>query len=323
MMKITKKAKILTASISGISVITMMAVLLIMTPSNLPPNGNTNNPDDPTNSPNDLIVSVPSASDITDGSAEQSSKELMDNDLIQLDVGGNPNNEPSKKTNPSDFVETSNSITSTSTNPTQAIQPKPTSTQQKPPSVGVTIIPDPTEPKDTSPTPDNPEDQASPTGWTPPPPGVGTGELIWEGAENIKIDISPSVETLQRDVGLLVGNNLLNAGYNSIYPNASPRDLVEEAIMNYARTGIITLNPANYGLPEVVGYYNVKLPATGTNVVEAGEYISECMKVDPVFNEKIETVFAIPKDGWLSVYQKDGYFYILFVVVDIGYSSFG
>ena len=99
--------------------------------------------------------------------------------------------------------------------------------------------------------------------------------------------------------------------------------MVEDANRNYARTGIITLNPISYGLPKVVGYYNVRLPATGTNAIEAGEYISEYMKVDPVFNEKIETVFAIPKDGWLSVYQKDGYFYILFVVVNIGYSSFG
>jgi len=322
MMKITKKAKILAASFSGVAVLCIMAALLFMNPSNPLPKGNTNNPDNPVNSSSDLGISFPSIQDTADGSAEQTSKESITKDLIRLDVEGTPENKPINQKNPSDFVETSNSIASTSADSKQTSQPTPTASQQKPPSTDVTITPDSTVSKDTTPISENPTDQTDSTGWTPPPPGVGTGELIWEGAENIPIDISPAVETLQRDVGLLVGNNLLNAGYNTIYPNASPRDLVEDANRNYARTEIITLDPANYGLPKVVGSYNVRLPAVGTNTVEASNYISEYMKSDTVFNDKIKTVFSIPKDGWLSVYQKDGYFYILFAVVDIGYSSY-
>ena len=240
-------------------------------------------------------------------------------DIPLLDVGGDPKKEPLKQIEP----DTSQAGAPNGSSPVATPQTNPTSALQKPPSAGVTIIPDPTQPKDSSPTPDNPADQASPTGWTPPPPGVGTGELIWEGAQNIKIDISPSVETLQRDLGYLVGSKLLDAGYNSIYPNASPRDLTEDANRNYASTGNITLTPESYGLPKVVGCYNARLPATGTNILEAGNFIFEYMKSDPVFNDKIKTVFSIPKDGWLSVYQKDGCFYILYVSVDIGYSSFG
>ena len=98
--------------------------------------------------------------------------------------------------------------------------------------------------------------------------------------------------------------------------------MVEAAIKVYAETGVITLNPANYGLPKLVGYYNAKMPANGANVAEAGDYVAKYMENDPTFNNKVKTTFNVYKDGWLSVYQKGGYFYILFAVVDKGYSSF-
>ena len=314
MRQFLKSKKILLGATAILVAAILVIGVFILLKNNQPSNATFTDPI-PTSSEIDL--KIPSVSSILPEGTKPTIGNQT-NDIPLLNVGGDPKKEPLKQTEPG----TNQTGEPNGTSPVATPQTNPTSPVQKPPSVGVTIIPDPTQPKDTSPTPENPADQASPTGWIPPPPGVGTGELIWEGAENIKIDISPTVETLQRDVGLLVGNNLLNAGYNSIYPNASPRDLVEDANRNYARTGIITINPISYGLPKVVGYYNIRLPATGTNAVEASNYISEYMKSDTVFNDKIKTVFSIPKDGWLSVYQKDGYFYILFVVVDIGYSSY-
>jgi hypothetical protein len=236
-----------------------------------------------------------------------------------LDVSGNPKASASAQNPPAAFTETPDGLVAN-----QGVKPGSTTSipTQKAPSAVVTIIPDTTKPKTTTPAPSNPQDKTDPTGWVPPPPGVGAGALIWEGAENIAINTAKSVETLQRDLGLLVGSLLLEEGYSSLYPNASPRDLTEDANKNYARTGNLVLNPSAYDLPKVVGTYSVKLPATGSNIFEAADFILEFMKSDPKFNEKVRTVFATPKDGWLSVYQKDGYFFILYVAVDIGYSSF-
>ena len=309
MKTILKNKKFLLGAVATLVVVIIISGVFITLKAPRPGNQASS---ESTSASSEMELKIPSISSILpDGTIIPD--ESQTDKIPMLNIGGDPKQEPQNQTG----VTTSQAGTSS-----DAASTAPTSAIQKPPSVSVTTVPDSTVSKDTTPIPENPADQPDATGWTPPPPGVGTGELIWEGAENIIIDISPTIETLQRDVGLIVGNNLLNAGYNSIYPNASPRDLVEDANQNYARTGIITLNPASYGIPKVVGSYNVRLPAAGTNAVEASNYISEYMKSDTVFNEKINTVFSIPKDGWLSVYQKDGYFYILFAVVDIGYSSY-
>lgn len=194
------------------------------------------------------------------------------------------------------------------------------------PSVSVSVTPHGTQSKSTSPTPSKSTGSNYPTnpdGWTPPPPGQGTGSLISSGAESIPINPDSSVETLQCDLGLQVGSNLLQAGYNTLYPNGCPEKMVEDAIKVYADIGKISFNPSKYGLPKLVGYYNAKIPAKGPNVSVAGNYIASYIENDATFKSDLKTIFSVYKDGWLSVYQKGGYFYILFAVVDKGYSNLG
>jgi hypothetical protein len=260
---------------------------------------------------NDIIIKSPILPPNTHSEAQNPIENQNEKAPI-LDVSGNPVSKLPNKTG--SVKPTENPNKTTSSNPSTP----------KPPSADALVTPDGTQPKGDEPNPTNPADQNDPNGWTPPPPGVGTGELISQGAESIKIDINTSIETLQRAVGLQVGSNLLNAGYNTLYPNAgAPQDMVEAAVKNYANTGTVTLNPVSYGLPKIVGHYNIKLTAQGTNVSEAGKYIFEYMKNDKNFNDMVKSTFNVYKDGWLSVYQKDGYFYILFAVIDKGYSSFG
>lgn len=314
-MKFTNKTKTTAATISGVIAIGLIAAIIFSYSGNTIIPGNNIAP---TKSATGLSAVVPPVKDRTEGATAQTQlDETMKNSLI-LDVGGNPKYGESGQINTPAYTETSDGLTANKgTKPGST-----TSSTTRGPSAVVTIIPDATKPKTATPNPSNPQDKSDPTGWVPPQPGEGAGVLIFEGPESIAINTDKSVETLQRDLGLLVGYLLLEEGYNSLYPNASPRDLAEDANKNYARTGNLVLNPSLYDLPKVVGTYSVKLPATGTNSIEAADYISEFMKSDPVFNEKVRTVFATPKDGWLSVYQKDGFFYILYVAVDIGYSSF-
>ncbi|MHB1454212.1 MAG: hypothetical protein ACYCYM_09725 [Saccharofermentanales bacterium] len=319
--KLTKLAtlkKIAGIAITGILAITITALIIAGPLRTATPGGESS---DAVSEPG-YNLDIPSA--VSEGADTDmaNSKELDGDSILQLDLDDRPAAKPTDPAIPADFVEDTDGSVS-STGQSQPAEPSPTATAQKPPSAAVTVVPDSPVPKDTTPVPENPEDRQTADGWTPPPPGEGTGDLIWEGAENIPIDGSAAVEALHRELGFYVGNGLIEAGYTSIYPNASPRDLVEDAARVYARTGNIVLNPASYGLPKVVGYFAVRLPATGSNVVDAGNTIIEYMKSDAVFNQKVQTVFSVTKDGWLSVYQKDGYFFILFVVVDIGYDSFG
>lgn len=331
-MRINNKTKIEIISFIGLVAITITASLLSINPK-IPVYIENSTKSDSANNPNpEMNLIDPTTLDIDDKDPGRNSNDKEDNGLngkdadktlLMLDVEGNPENKSIEITNPSDFVETSDGAISKISEIDTVNQPTPGSTRQNPPTTSVTTVPDSPVVKDTTPITTNPEYKTDSSGWTPPPPGQGTGELIWEGAENIKIDSSTSVETLQTDLGYLVGRELLNAGYNTLYPNASPGKLVDDANMNFARTGIMTLDPASYGLPEVVGYYSAKLPVKGENIVEAGDYIFDYMKSDPIFNDKVRTVFSTPKDGWLSVYQKDGFFYILYAAVNQGYSSYG
>ncbi|MHB8964269.1 MAG: hypothetical protein ACYC5K_14070 [Saccharofermentanales bacterium] len=206
--------------------------------------------------------------------------------------------------------------------PILIIEPDAPVATKTPPSANVTTVPDNPVPTAATPDADNPSDASDPDDWTPPPPGEGIGEQITVGFESIPVDTNSSIEKLQVEVGLQTGTLLLEGGYYTLYPNASPMRLVEDAIVGFARENKIVLNPADYGLPKVVGVYSAVIPAQGTNVLEAADAVFEFMKNDDVFNQKVETVFSEPKDGWLSVYQRNGYFYILYVVVDIGYSGF-
>jgi hypothetical protein len=157
--------------------------------------------------------------------------------------------------------------------------------------------------------------------WTPPPPGQGI-ELISEGYENIPVNIDAWVETLQPDIAAVAGSNLLMAGYDSLYPNAIPvSQMTENAVKRFAETGDVVLKPDVYGLPGLVGYYSARITASGTNAREAGDYIAGYMMADAEFNRMADTVFSIYKDGWIAVYQRDGYFHVLFAVVDKGYSG--
>ena len=156
-----------------------------------------------------------------------------------------------------------------------------------------------------------------------PPADVGTGDLISEGFENEPIDISANVTTLQTSLGFVIGDELLNSGYNTLIPNAgSTKQLVEDAVKIYANTGNVSLNPASYGLPKLIASYNIKIKAQGTNALESGKYIANYIKNDATFNNLVTQKLGIPKDGYVAVYQKDGYFYVLFAVIDKGYSSF-
>lgn len=202
------------------------------------------------------------------------------------------------------------------------IEPEAPAATKTPPSANVTTVPDNPVPTAATPDADNPSDASNPDDWTPPPPGEGTGEQITIGFDSIPVDTNSSIEKLQAEIGLQTGTLLLEGGYYTLYPNASPMRLVEDAIVGFARENKIVLNPADYELPKVVGVYSAVIPAQGTNVLEAADAVYEFLKNDDVFNQKVETFFSEPKDGWLSVYQRNGNFYILYVVVDIGYSGF-
>lgn len=194
------------------------------------------------------------------------------------------------------------------------------------PSVSVSVTQDGTQSKNTSPTPSKSTGSnypSDPDDWAPPAPGEGTGSMISSGTDSIPISTDPSVDTLQLALGLQVGCNLLNAGYNTLYPDGCPETMVEDAAKVYADTGKISLDPSKYGLPKLIGYYNAKTPAKGPNVTAASSYIASYMENDAVFKSDLKTIFSVYKDGWLSVYQKGGYFYILYAVVDKGYSDLG
>ena len=258
-------------------------------------------------------VSVPPITRQTSGASAEK-ENAGSQAAAALDVGGNP-----VKQTAAGGETAANQNGSTGSGSSKS----GTASTAKGPTTTVSQQPDGTQSKTSTANPNNPADGTA-DGWTPPPPGVGTGALIGSGSESVKIDTNPSVETLQRTLGLLVGSQLQNDGYTTLYPNAgSVRDLVESAIQKYADTGAIQLDTSSWGLPSLVGYYNVRVSAQGSNAAEAAIYIADYMEKDFVFNDKVSLVFNVAKDGWLSVYQKDGYFYILFAVVDKGYSSFG
>ena len=306
------KSKLFLSGISIVMVaVTVVSVVLINTSEKIPIASL------PVDSSNRAETSSVSIAPIDEKASYTSSTENETNDEVPsiIDVGGNP------------VKQTGTTTTAVVDGDSKTISSDTHVSTQKPPSVEVNVTSDSTQAKDTEPNPmlsTNSNYPSNPDDWTPPAPGVGTGELISSGFESIKINTDKSVETMQREIGLLVGSKLLNAGYNTLYPNAgAPQDMVEASVKNYANTGTVTLDSASYGLPKIVGYYNIKLTANGANVAEAGNYIFEYMKNDKVFNDKVKSTFTVYKDGWLSVYQKDGYFYILFAVIDKGYSSFG
>ena len=248
---------------------------------------------------------------ITKPSGEVSSEKAKAGaqETAALDVGGNP-------------VKQTAAGGTTATNQNGSVgagaSKSGTASKVSGPSASVTQHPDGTQSKSSTANPNNPADGTA-DGWAPPAPGEGLGPLISEGFESVAVNIDPSVEKLQCEVAFQAGSDLPNAGYNTLYPNGAPDRLVEDAIAVYAKTGVITLNPSSYGLPGLVA----KIPASGSNAKVAGDYVANHMVNDPIFNEKVRTTFNVCKDGWLSVYQKDGFFYILFAVVDKGYSSFG
>jgi len=314
MKKIYANKRFIALGCASLVVIIAVVVMFLMT-SKQPI---TTNPKESTNPTGEVVIKIPTKTPKLPTETKQPLEDQIEKVSI-LDVGGNPNYEPFKQVFPVNSMGGPNSTT-TAITATTAI----TTSTQKPPSIIVTSSPDGTLPKDSEPSPANPTAQNDPNAWTPPAPGEGTGGLIDEGFESIKVNIDKSVETFQPEMGLLVGSELINAGYNTIYPNAgAPRDMVENAVKNYATTGSITLTPTNYGLPKIVGSYNLKLATKGTNVAEASKYVFEYIKNDKLFNDKVKADFKIYKDGWLSVYQKDGYFYIIFAVIDKGYSNMG
>lgn len=230
-----------------------------------------------------------------------------------LDVGGNPGKAPD-----GNAVQGQNKADAG--NDTDAEQGTVTTSAANLPSVKVDVESDGEQPKKAPTT----TTTTANTGWTPPAPGEGTGELISSGLESIPVSSDSSVEQLQPDIGFEVGGKLIDAGYNTLYPDAgTPKDMVEDAVKSYAETGAVKLNSDRYGLPAIVGYYNIKLPVQGANAAEAANYIFNYMKNDAVFNQQVKTVFTKYQDGFLSVYQKGGYFYVLFAVINKGYSNVG
>jgi len=209
---------------------------------------------------------------------------------VDLDVRGNPNNSGGNSDGNSADLGVGN--------------PNGNSTQP-PPSVNVDVATVEFVPKDVQPNPQPPPDEYV---------------VILEKFEDIPVSADKSIKKPQPEIGFIVGANLENAGYNTLFTNAgTPRQMVVEAVKNYADTGRVSLKPADYGLPALVGEYHVKLPVKGTNVKESAKYISDYMRNDRAFNNKVNTVFSQYKDGFLAVYQKDGHFYVLFAVIDKGY----
>ena len=232
-----------------------------------------------------------------DGDSDKKNKaETTDTqNRANLDVGGNSG----------DSTESANGNSSNNT----VVGDSNDNPAQNPPSVDVNVETVGVEPKDAQPEPQ------------PPKPKEGY-EIDIDKYENIPVDCNPSVEESHIAMGLVVGSNLEKAGYYSLYTNAgAPREMVIDAVKNYAYTGNVSLTPSNYSLPALVGEYHVKLQVKGSNVAESAEYISDYMKNDKAFNDKVNTVFSQYKDGFLSVYQKDGYFYVLFAVIDKGYTN--
>ena len=241
----------------------------------------------------DVTISVPSVK--PDGNSKSTEKPVdssVPDGVAMLDVGGNPNGSSNVPSGTNSGNSATNNYSETVDNPSQ-----------NQPFVDVGVVPDAVENKDEPPNP-----QPPPDGFVQVPP------------EPINPD--KSVEKPLTEIGLLVGANLEKAGYNTLFLNAgSPREMVENAVKNYAQTGNVTLNPSAYGLPELVGEYHIKLAVKGVTITESAKYISDYMIADKAFNDKVKTVFNQYKDGYLSVYQKDGNFYVLFAVIDKGYVS--
>jgi hypothetical protein len=307
----TTKVKILTATVSGVVALAITATAICIG-LNKPLSAKTS--DNTLKDSTNVVVSVPTTNDISDVSSKK-----PNNGQITLDVGCNPTSISNNSTDNNNSQKSNNNSSINASN---------SSSSQKPPSVTTDTSKDTTQPKDTTPAPNppttsDPNYPTNPDDWTPPPPGVGTGEIISEGFENEPIDISANITTLQTSLSLIIGDELLNSGYNTLIPNAgSTKQLVEDAVKVYADTENVRLNPASYGLPKLITSYNIKIKAQGTNALESGKYIANYMKNDAIFNNLVTERLGIPKDGYVAVYQKDGYFYVLFAVIDKGYSSF-
>jgi len=282
-MKMTKKAKKLTAIVSG-AVAVAITVTVICIEMNKPLSTVTT--ENTLKSQTDIILKIPTTPGDTNMPSEQ-----QKNQQIKLDVGGNPTLGPNTNN-----ATNNNNSQNNSNNSNQATQ--------KPPSVTVDIIKDTTQPKPTpTPTITDPSYPTNPDDWTPPPSGVGTGEPISEGFENEPIDISTNITTLQTNLSFVIGDELLNGGYNTLIPNAgSAKQLVEDSVKVYAESGNVNLNPASYGLPKLIAFYNIKIKAQGTNALEAGKYIANYMKNDSTFNNMVSAKLGMPKDGYVAVY---------------------
>lgn len=276
-------------AVIGIAVILILAIVLPLLLRGCGKSKQVDNATDPpavTETENE--VNIPN---IKPGDGNSNTASTNSEGGIFLDVDGNPNR-PSSTTGGASGCGSSNAGNA------------PANTQ-RPPSVIVEEATIPAETKDAQPNPQPPPDEIV---------------VVSEGADSIPVNADKSIEKLQPEIGLLVGTNLENAGYNTLFMNAGlPRQMVEDAVKNYAQTGRVSLNPANYNLPALVGEYHVRLPVRGTNAPQAAKAISDHMRNDRAFNDKVATVFNQYKDGFLAVYQKDGYFYVLFAVIDKGY----
>ena len=242
-----------------------------------------------------------SVSDETDESAETSGEEGVD-----VDVGGNPGRRPE---------------VSTVTSADETTSHNDTVSAQLPPSTTITTQKDDVQSKDTEPKHPPVESQNTdypnnPNDWIPPPPGVGTGDQLNSGYEHIIVSPDKSIVALHEDIAAVVTSNLANSGYFADFWAGEVKNFVVDAVQNYAETDKIILHPEKYSLPKVTAQYNVKINAKGTNAKEAGNYVYDYLIHDQVFKDKINGEFANGNRGYLSVYQSDGYYFILAVMVD-------
>lgn len=316
-MQLSKNKMLLIFAAGGALLLAGLAVLLIILTGKQPSAPVTaENTSSQTESVSPNIAGVPSS--------ESSGASTESNDTptkVVLDVTGDPGEPDSEKNN----VAGNPGMENTTARPgadgqTDSSHTGGTVTESpQRPTASNTVTPDGEEPKP-NPQPPVASDSnypSTPDEWQPLPPGQGTGEQIGSGFESIPIDMG--ADKLQGEVGLLAGSYLLER-YNTIYPDAeTPRAMVEAAVKQYAATGQVILEPSQYGLPKLVGEYHARIKATGSNAAEAARYVADYMIGDQTFNSKIATEFSSYKDGYLAVYQKDGYFYILFAVIDKGY----
>ena len=233
-------------------------------------------------------------------SSEGNTSVNLENGDNQSDPGPNPNN--SKVTSQNNNSSSQN---------TTSVSP------QKPPSTTITVDKDKTESKNTTPSPSKPADPTTPGDDWPPPPGTGMGDLISEGFDKVPVNPDKSVETEQENIASVIKNHFAEDKVYNSFDAGEVMDFVLDGVKNYAKTGTVNLNPSKFGLPKVTGQYQAKIQAKGTNAQAAGDYVYDYLKSDQTFQSKLKGEFGNGNYGYLSVYQKGGYYYILAVMVDL------